>query len=67
MSHWGARTGYGYETHRLGFLAERAAAEQRHRALALSPRQGEHAASPNDLKPLHGPLPAKLIFPHIPF
>ena len=43
MSHWGARTGYGYETHRLGFLAERAAAEQRHRALALSPRQGEHA------------------------
>ena len=66
MSHWGARTGYGYETHRLGFLAERAAAEQRHRALALLLARVS-MPSPNDLKPLHGPLPAKLIFPHIPF
>lgn len=38
MSHWGARTGYGYEAQRVSFLREMYKTERRHRELSLSPR-----------------------------
>lgn len=39
MSHWGARTGYGYEAQRVSFLREMYKTERRHRELSLSPRE----------------------------
>lgn len=38
MSHWGARTGYGYEAQRVAFLRETYRSERRHREMSLSPR-----------------------------
>ena len=39
MSHWGARTGYGYEAQRVSFLRQMYKTERRHRELTLSPRE----------------------------
>jgi hypothetical protein len=45
MSHWGARTGYGYEAQRVAFLRETFKSERRHRGMAISPREDPSIAA----------------------